>query len=435
MLAAVIAVTLQTVVPFSTQPQRCGSANRFWSPHFSKGGEFPSTPHHPSSTSLHSLYTGTIPSTVLSLSTLTFVITAHELGHLLPALFYRMKVQSFNVGFGPSLVKQEINGISCNLRAIPIGGYVEFPPNYDVDATIEAEKLALSRDGTTSSVEVKYSDDPDLLQNRPLIERFVVFSGGVVLNLILSLSVYLYALSPMGSGLKEAVFEDGVVVVKVNEDEDVLRRFDVIKSVNGFKPIRSENDLVRAVAVATREGGTGELDMALQRTTETTIQTTIQVKISVDAARGVTVASNNVFVGVERRKASTPIEYITLPLRELRRVTALTVKGYADVLFGPGDSSPKRKLTGPIGIIKQGAVATRGSGIAAAAGFASVLSVNLAVINAMPIPGLDGGQVAFLAWEKATGKRVESRTQQSINALFSIVFAGIFFYTLVGDLA
>ena len=44
MLAAVIAVTLQTVVPFSTQPQRCGSANRFWSPHFSKGGEFPSTP-------------------------------------------------------------------------------------------------------------------------------------------------------------------------------------------------------------------------------------------------------------------------------------------------------------------------------------------------------------------------------------------------------
>jgi len=70
MLAAVIAVTLQTVVPFSTQPQRCGSANRFWSPHFSKGGEFPSTP--PLRDELQQLIDFTAETRTYSLTRLSF---------------------------------------------------------------------------------------------------------------------------------------------------------------------------------------------------------------------------------------------------------------------------------------------------------------------------------------------------------------------------
>jgi len=178
---------------------------------------------------------------------LSLVVLIHELGHFTAARSFGIKVDSLNVGVGPKLLSTtNSEGIEFALRALPIGGYVAFPPNFDLDVVMKNEKEAFERTGEFD-VDVDYFDDEDLLQNRPVFERAVVFSGGIIANVLLSLSIYAVAVSPMGPGLKNSVFDDCLIVTSVGDAEG-LRRLDVIKSVNGKGGINSDRDMLNALS-------------------------------------------------------------------------------------------------------------------------------------------------------------------------------------------
>ena len=112
------------------------------------------------------------PGSVLqALAVLAVIVTVHECGHFFAARSLGMRVTKFSIGFGPTLwgFTGEKDGVEYALRAFPLGGYVGFPDD-DPDSDIPA-------------------DDPDLLRNRPLLERAAVISAGVVAN-----AVFAYAL-------------------------------------------------------------------------------------------------------------------------------------------------------------------------------------------------------------------------------------------------
>ena len=100
-----------------------------------------------------------------SLAVLGLLILFHEIGHFKAARTQGIRVNGFSIGFGPALIKKEIQGITFALRALPLGGFVSFP---DDDKGSEIPK-----------------DDPDLLKNRPLPQRALVISAGVLANLLL----------------------------------------------------------------------------------------------------------------------------------------------------------------------------------------------------------------------------------------------------------
>ena len=106
-----------------------------------------------------------------ALAVLAVIVTVHECGHFFAARSLGMRVTKFSIGFGPTLwgFTGESDGVEYALRAIPLGGYVGFPDD-DPDSDIP-------------------SDDPDLLRNRPLLQRAAVISAGVVAN-----AVFAYAL-------------------------------------------------------------------------------------------------------------------------------------------------------------------------------------------------------------------------------------------------
>lgn len=176
-----------------------------------------------------------------ALTILAGIVLVHEAGHYLAARSFGIKVEEFSVGFGPRLLGLKAFGNEFNLRALPLGGYVRFPENYNTTLVREkqlkayrAEKEArVSRERDITSeianiltlgvledrqreqekqqrieavqeyeklpwykklgipkpappptrledVEIEYYDDPNLLQNRPWQQRAVVLSAGVV---------------------------------------------------------------------------------------------------------------------------------------------------------------------------------------------------------------------------------------------------------------
>ena len=150
-----------------------------------------------------------------ALTVLGILIVVHELGHFLAATSQGIRVNGFSVGFGPALLKKELNGVTYALRALPLGGYVSFP---DDDKTSEVS-----------------ADDPDLLSNRPIAQRAFVISAGVLANLLLSWLVLLGQTSIVGIPNHP---DPGVMVMAVQKGEAAskagLTSGDRIIRVNGI---------------------------------------------------------------------------------------------------------------------------------------------------------------------------------------------------------
>ena len=98
---------------------------------------------------------------------------------------------------------------------------------------------------------------------------------------------------------------------------------------------------------------------------------------------------------------------------ELTSVTARTILGYVGSLVTGKGAPPGQSLSGPIGVIKTGSDVVSTNDIAAVVGFVAAISINLAVVNSLPLPALDGGQLVFVLAEAVSGRKIDQRAQEA----------------------
>ncbi len=152
---------------------------------------------------------------------------------------------------------------------------------------------------------------------------------------------------------------------------------------------------------------------------------------------GVNIAPN--YVGKELVKASNPIEAVTLAAKEVTELTSQTARSIFSFLGGlivSGGKAPAgTSLSGPIGVLKTGSDVVATNDVAAVIGFAAAISVNLAVVNSLPLPALDGGQLVFVISELLTGKKVDQRKQEEISSAALLFLLLVSASTAVGDIS
>jgi len=112
-----------------------------------------------------------------SITVLGFLIFFHEMGHFLAAILQGIYVDGFSIGFGPSIIQKKYKDITFSFRAFPLGGFVSFP------------------DEELNNIDPK---DPNLLKNRPIIQRIIVISAGVLANLILAYTILIINVTSVG---------------------------------------------------------------------------------------------------------------------------------------------------------------------------------------------------------------------------------------------
>ncbi|KAJ7525299.1 hypothetical protein O6H91_17G044700 [Diphasiastrum complanatum] len=351
------------------------------------------------------------PQSVLqALGVLALIITVHECGHFLAARLQKIHVSQFSIGFGPKLAKIQGNSVEYSIRAIPFGGFVGFPDD-DPDSEFSP-------------------DDPDLLKNRPISDRAIVVSAGVVANIVLAYTVLFTQVLTVG--ILEQEFFPGVVVPDVVRSSAAeragVRPGDVIVSVDGRSFSASQGSVFQLVDTIKRSPGR-KLSFLVMRGGDA-----LNLKVSPDenfdgsGKIGVQLAPNS---RPHRVKARDLAEATVQASSEFWRLTGTVLDGLRQVVFNFAQTADK--LSGPVAIVAVGAEVAR-SDAAGLFQFAAIVNINLAVVNLLPLPALDGGYLALIALEAARGgKKLPTKLEQGIMSSGVLLLFALGFALMVRD--
>ncbi len=341
-----------------------------------------------------------------SITVLGFLIFFHEMGHFLAAILQGIYVDGFSIGFGPSIIQKRYKDITYSLRAFPLGGFVSFP------------------DEELNNIDPQ---DPNLLKNRPIIQRVIVISAGVFANLILAYTILILNVTTIGIPFDP---EPGILVLATQAEKAA--------SLAGLEP----GDKILEV----ENGNLGVGDQAvstLVKEIQNSADQPISIKIERDGIfKDLTLIPKNVdgkgTIGAqlqpnikkETKKTKNVYELFKYTNNEFASLLVKTIQGYKGLITN--FSSTAQQLSGPVKIVEIGAQLSQqgGTGILL---FAALISINLAVLNSLPLPLLDGGQLVFTLIEGFRGKPVPVKVQMVVTQSSFFLLVGLSVLLIIRD--
>ncbi len=342
-----------------------------------------------------------------SITILASLIFFHEAGHFLAARLQGIRVSGFSIGFGPALIKKELKGVTYSIRALPLGGFVSFPDD-DQESDIS-------------------TDDPDLLSNRPIFQRLIVISAGVIANLLIAWIVLCIQATFIGLPSQP---NPGVLIIDVQEQQAAalsgLNPGDQILSVQGIQLGLGQE----AVETLVRE---------VQQSPEKTIsilkktngsKKLISLTPSEYLGKGKIGAQLQPNLDGRTRDAENINEVFEYTNSKFSTLLVKTAQGYKS-LFTNFNSTSKQ-LSGPVKIVELGAQLS-GQGASGIILFAAIISINLAVLNSLPFPLLDGGQFTIIIIEGLRGKPIPEKIKLWFMQSGFILLVGLSVLLIIRD--
>jgi membrane-associated protease RseP (regulator of RpoE activity) len=348
-------------------------------------------------------------SVLAAIAVLALLIIVHELGHFLAARWQGIRVNRFSIGFGPVLAKYQGSETEYALRAFPLGGYVGFPDD-DPDSEIPP-------------------DDPNLLRNRPIVDRAIVIGAGVIANLIFA--YFLLVGQSATIGIQE--LQPGVVVPQIlSETTSIagqagIKGGDVIVAVND-RPLPEAPEAISLLRETIQNSANHPLSLTLERGEEQlTVTLTPESDRDGHGKIGVMLAPH-----LELLRASSIVEAFTQGADTFQRLSVLTAQGFWQLISHFQENA--QQVAGPVKIVEYGANIARNN-MGNLFQFAALISINLALINILPLPALDGGQLAFLAIEALRGKPLPNKLQEGIMQTGLVLLLSLGVFLIVRDTA
>ncbi|QJA05341.1 RIP metalloprotease RseP [Thermosulfurimonas marina] len=343
-----------------------------------------------------------------ALFVLSLLIIFHEWGHFVLARLCGVRVLRFSVGFGPVLLSRQLGETEFCLSAVPLGGYV---------------KLLGENPETPLSPEER----PRSFSEKPLWQRALIVAAGPLFNLLLAWLVF--ALFFGVKGKPQVLPEVGKVLSGSPAEAAGLRPGDLILSVNG-RPVRTWEELTERV----RKEGLRPLLLEVRRQKEV-----LQIRLVPQLREVRNLFGEKEKVPVIGIVASGRVLTEKVPpwrafweaLVRVGELTRLTVVALVKLLER---ALPLSSLGGPL-LIAQMAGQQARQGLLALLLFSGVLSVNLAVINLLPVPMLDGGHLVFYAVEALRGRPLSPRTQERIQKVGLALLIALMVLVFYNDLA
>jgi regulator of sigma E protease len=346
-------------------------------------------------------------SIIIFIIILLVLVVSHEFGHYIVAKKSGIRVDEFSFGFPPKLFGKKIGETTYNFNALPLGGYVKiFGENPDEDS-------------------INGPDSKRSFVNKPKYIQMAVLLAGVVMNFLVAwLLISVGFISGLPTSVdntpKGAVVLDQMptIIAVLNEspaDLAGLKPGDKILSLytNDDATLTSSNGLeISVIQHFINENPDNEVNLSIMRGPDPLVIKVIPEKND---------ASSVAMIGISMDLIGTLKLPVHLALWEGMKltmdVTIATVLGFynliKDAFIGQADVS---NLTGPIGIISIVGDATH-FGFIYLLSFTALISINLAVLNLIPFPALDGGRILFLLIEKIKGSRIRPQIANWVNTI------------------
>lgn len=344
---------------------------------------------------------------VLFLVTFTAIIAVHEFGHYLSARLLGMKVLEFAFGFPPRLIAFRRGGIDYSLNAIPFGGFVRI---------LGQDDFAIRQAG---------EGEPGSFTSKPWWAQAIVLAAGVAMNMVLAI-VVLTAAFALGSQAPTGQVRVSEVRPGSPAAAAGLLAGDIVRAVDG-QPIRSSRDLVTytyahrgvEIALTVVRGGAELAPMrAVPREEPPEGEGPLGIvleDVTAPATGGLPQAFGNAW---------------TLTVEIVQQIAALP----GQLLAGPR-ASPEGapQIGGPIEILRVTDVVSR-FGAAAVLRLIGVLSINLAVLNIIPFPALDGGRLFFVLIGGIFRRRLSPQVEAAIHAVGFVLLIALLVAVSISDI-
>ncbi len=326
------------------------------------------------------------------------IILVHESGHFAFAKLFKVAITEFSVGFGPKLFsKKGKDGVSYSLRAVPVGGYVNMVGE-DEDSTEEGAFCS-----------------------KPVWQRIIIVSAGAVMNIILG-----FVLMGILVGSSKEIYSTTVsgfnVVNEVGESLEFeeflgIRVGDTITKI-GNRKINVRNDFVYEVMFL----GDKSVDVQVIRDGKETVIKDVAFDTFSDNGM---VFGNAAFIRTTTLKKTFP-EFIKQTF--CQGISAMRVLWSSLLSIFKGKYGVE-SLSGPVGVIGQ-VKETASYGFDSLLFLFVMLTLNVGIINLLPLPAFDGGRLFFMLIELVRGKPVPAKYEGYVHAAgFALIILLMIFVT------
>lgn len=315
------------------------------------------------------------------------LIFPHELGHFIVAKAVGVKVNEFAFGMGPALWKKQGKETLYSVRLVPIGGY----------CAMEGEN--------------EESDDDRSFNNKPGWAKISVLLAGAAMNVLIAIAVLSIVMGVIGTPtteIEEVQSESPAYAAGFQSEDKIL-------SADG-QDINAWSDFTGIIAADPDRAHTVTVE---RDGSEKTFTVTPVKSEDGRAVIGVTCRlSHNVFGAVKNGAAAT------------WDMTKAIFEAFGQLLSG--DVSTK-DLAGPVGIVTM-VSETSDYGLYYFASLVALMSLNLAIINLLPLPALDGGRVIFVIIRAVTGKMISDELEGKIHGFGMVLLIGLMLFVTWNDI-
>ena len=337
---------------------------------------------------------------------LSVLVLIHEFGHFVLAKKYGIKVEEFGFGFPPRIFGIKKGETIYSINLLPVGGFVKLYGEDEAgggSVKIPKSELHIKKDVNRAFF------------SRPAWQRLTISVAGVVMNFLLAVVLISYLFASQGVALPTKNVKIVEVLKNTPAEKAGIKSGDLVVSVNN-KAITSNNDFINE--------------------TKTHLGETIDVKIK----RGGTVSDVKLAPRKNYPKGEGPLgvgisnvelkKYVWYEAPVFGTIEAvnfsyLIAKGLFDMLFNLVVHGTKPAgVAGPIGVAQLTGQAVS-YGLNATLWFAALLSLNLAVLNVLPIPALDGGRLFFILIEIVTGRKINPKYESYAHIAGLIVLLSL----------
>ena len=341
-------------------------------------------------------------------------ILIHEFGHFIVALKLGLRVEAFSIGFGTALWKKKVNGVEYRISAIPLGGYVSIP-DVDPEGTkvLEGEKAKAKEEGEQRT-------------RIPAWKEILVAVAGPAMNIVLAVVLALVLSLVPGVKFGELPAEIGDVIEGGPAAKAGMRAGDVVKSVGG-REVRTWTEMQTEVQIAggkptevvvDREQGTGNGE---------------QIELTITPERNeVTGAWYIMALSVTNATGAVAWMPDRNPLKQLAWDAGSIFRVLKGLVTPKEAAATSAALGGPV-MIAEGLYRQVRRDPWDGLGFLRFLNVNLAILNLLPIPVLDGGLIMFALFALVFRRRVPDFIVKYASLTFMVLLMGLMGLLILRD--
>lgn len=335
---------------------------------------------------------------IFALIVFGLLISVHEFGHFIIAKLVGIRVEEFSIGMGPKAFSTQKGETLYSIRILPIGGYVKMTG----ETGIEEEDVLIK-------------NDPKRFNSKTVGQRAAVIVAGPLMNFFLAVLLFALVFSFVGIPTADDSTIIGEVIPNSPAEEAGLKSGDKIVAIDG-QEVTQWSEMVKIIHSQPEQ----ELAFTVDRKGQT-LHYKITPQLDPENNIGLIGVSPNTYWN-----KVNPLKAVSLALQRTWDIIKLTFLAIVQMFSGQVDTGD---VAGPVGIVQLIGESAR-FGLIYLINLTALLSINLGLLNLLPIPALDGSKLIFLSIEGLRGKPIDAKKENFVTIIgFALLMTFMLFVT------